>query len=108
MGLCVVVEIESCKSGTDILGLIVLITRYTGVGVKVVSAVSVLVVTETVVEPLFAASRALTLNFKSLSTSNISIRNCPLATPAVAAEYSRQSVQESQFWGHTILVLWWW
>jgi hypothetical protein len=44
------------------------------VGVEVASAMSVLVVTETVME-LFAASRALTINFKSLSTSNISIGN---------------------------------
>jgi hypothetical protein len=45
------------------------------VGVKVALAVSVLVVTETVTEHVFSASRALTLNFKSLSTSSISIVN---------------------------------
>ena len=45
------------------------------VGVKVTSAVSVLVVTETIAEHLFSASRANTFNFKSLNVSNISLGN---------------------------------
>jgi hypothetical protein len=74
MRLLVVVVMGPCGSGTDVLGLIKLIARCTGVGVRVVSAVSV-VVTETVAERVFSASQALTLNFKSLSTFSISIGN---------------------------------
>src|ERR1700733_161805 len=76
MGLLVVVKIESCESGTDVLGSIALIAmRYAGAGVQLALAVSVLVSAETVMEHFFSASLALTLNFKSLSTSNISIVN---------------------------------
>ena len=74
-GLFVVVEIEPHGSGTDVLGLIVLIMRYAGAGVQIAPAVSVLVATETVAEHIFSASPALTLIFKSLSTSTISIGN---------------------------------
>jgi len=42
MCLLVVVEIEPCGSGTDVLGLIELIVRCTGAGVKIMLAVAVL------------------------------------------------------------------
>ena len=72
----VVVGIKSCRSGVGILESITLITtRYAGAGVQIAVAVSVLVASETVAEHIFSASRALTLNFKSLSTSRISIGN---------------------------------
>ena len=72
----VVVANESRGSGAGILESIASITtRYAGAGVQIAVAVSVLVASETVAEHIFSASRALTLNFKSLSTSRISIGN---------------------------------